>query len=148
MKLCECGCGERVSKEGNRFIVGHNFRGKKFSPEHRDAISSALTGIPHTPEHCKAVSRSKMGVPISPRTPEACAAMSVAQKGIPHTSEAQFAADEAKRGGNDICNHHFVYNHSDLSLNTVQMTRSDHMRLHQLLKKLGYIVPHINIKVK
>ena len=26
--LCECGCGERVSKPGNRFVLGHNWRGK------------------------------------------------------------------------------------------------------------------------
>jgi len=28
MKLCECGCGKEVTKEGNRFIQYHNRRGK------------------------------------------------------------------------------------------------------------------------
>ena len=50
------------------------------------------------------------------------------------------------RGGGDICGHHYIYDESDLSKNTVQMTRSNHQKLHRLLQKLGYIVPHINIK--
>jgi hypothetical protein len=28
LPFCECGCGERVKKPGNRFINGHNSRGK------------------------------------------------------------------------------------------------------------------------
>lgn len=28
LRLCECGCGRVVTKPGNRFIVGHNGRGK------------------------------------------------------------------------------------------------------------------------
>lgn len=28
LSLCECGCGERVSKAGNRFIHSHNSRGE------------------------------------------------------------------------------------------------------------------------
>ena len=55
-------------------------------------------------------------------------------------------AVDAMRGGHDIVNHHFIYDHSDLSLNTVEMTRSDHGKLHKLLQKLKYIVPHINVK--
>lgn len=47
-------------------------------------------------------------------------------------------------GGNDIIKHHYIYDHSDLSLNVVQMTRSDHMKLHGLLRRLGYIIPHID----
>lgn len=58
--------------------------------------------------------------------------------------EAYDDRDEKQRGGNDICNHHYIYDHSDLSLNTVQITRSDHTSLHNLLRKLKYIVPHIN----
>lgn len=35
LPFCECGCGKRVSKKGNRFIWGHNQRGKckKIIPE-------------------------------------------------------------------------------------------------------------------
>lgn len=28
LPFCECGCGERVKKQGNRFINGHNAKGK------------------------------------------------------------------------------------------------------------------------
>lgn len=184
LPLCECGCGKPVTKEGNRFITGHNTKGIPKSPEHCAAISDAHTGVPLSPEHCAAISVGLKGVPKSPahcaaiskakkgipNSPEHCTAISDAHKGVPfsqehksaiskaklgisiaskgvlHTSEAQIASDEGKRGGYDIIQHHYLYNHSDLSLNTVQMTRSDHMSLHRLLQKLGYIVPHINIK--
>ena len=33
LPLCECGCGLRVLKPGNRFRRGHNRRGAKHSPE-------------------------------------------------------------------------------------------------------------------
>jgi hypothetical protein len=29
LPFCECGCGRRVSKIGNRFINGHNIRGDR-----------------------------------------------------------------------------------------------------------------------
>ena len=47
-------------------------------------------------------------------------------------------------GGNDLVNHHYIYDHDDLSCNTVKMTRSDHTSLHNLFRKLGYKTPHIN----
>lgn len=46
--------------------------------------------------------------------------------------------------GQEIVNHHYLYDHDDLSLNTVKMVRSDHGKLHALLRKLEYKVPHIN----
>lgn len=55
-------------------------------------------------------------------------------------------ARENQRGGNDICNHHYIYDESDLSKYTMKMTRSAHARLHWLMRKSGIIVPHINIK--
>lgn len=60
-------------------------------------------------------------------------------------SDAAHSAQDKQRGGNDLVDHHYIYDHDDLSKNTAQMTRSDHMRLHRLLQKLKYIVPHINI---
>ena len=178
LPFCECGkCGLRITKPGNRFIQGHQRRGKKNSPEHNAAnseahkdvplspehcaaISAALTGIPRTPKHSAAISAAALGVPKSPRTPEHNAAISKglknseavkakadAQRGVPLSPEHAAAAlkgCEKQRGGNDLINHHYIYDHSDLKLNTIQMTRSDHTSLHNLLRKLGYKVPHIN----
>jgi len=65
---------------------------------------------------------------------------------IMKNSNAVKAEAERQRGGNDIVKHHYIYDHFDLSLNTVEMTRSNHSKLHRLFQILGYIVPHINIK--
>ena len=163
LPICACGvCGLRVAKMGNRFIHGHNGRGIPRSPETCAAISTRKTGVPLSPKHCTSISKGKKGVPNSP---EHNASISKATKGVPHTSaahlaadeakrsvpllhtsEAQLTADDAKRGGNDIVNHHWLYDHSDLSKNTIKMTRSHHTWLHNLFRKLGYIVPHINVK--
>lgn len=59
-------------------------------------------------------------------------------------SDAVKIEAERQRGGYDIVNHHYIYDDSDKSKYTVKMTRSDHSKLHRLLKKLAYIVPHIN----
>ena len=111
----------------------------KRTPKHNAAVSKALKGIPKTPETCTAMSKATLGVPKPPRTPEHCAALSEALK----NSDAHKAASEKERGGNDLVTHHYIYDHNDLSLNTVQISRKDHSRLHRLLKKLGYVVPHI-----
>ena len=117
-------------------------KGVPNSPEHNASISKALTGRTLSPEHCATMSAGKLGVPKPPRTPEHCAALSEGHK----ESEADKANADRMRGGLDLVTHHYIYDESDLSLNTIQMTRSDHTSLHMLLKKLGYIVPHINVK--
>jgi transposase len=99
---------------------------------------------PFTPEHRAALSKAKLGVPLPPET---CAAISATLTDVSHTPERIAAISKGcdkMRGGNDICDHHYIYDHNDLSLNTVQMTRSDHQKLHRLLQKLGYKVLHIN----
>jgi hypothetical protein len=69
-----------------------------------------------------------------------------AQSNRLRNSDAHKVESEKERGGNDLITHHYIYDHDDLFLNTIQMTRSDHMRLHRLLQKLGYKVPHINVE--
>lgn len=51
LPFCECGCGKRVSKSGNRFIKGHNSKeknhpsfGKQRSEEAKEKQSKAMTG--------------------------------------------------------------------------------------------------------
>lgn len=52
---------------------------------------------------------------------------------------------ERQRGGNDIVRHHYIYDHSDLTKNIIRMTRSMHTSLHNLFRKYGIEVPHINM---
>ncbi len=45
MISCKCGCG-RITKKGNVFVNGHNWRGehRSFTEEHKKKIAIALTG--------------------------------------------------------------------------------------------------------
>lgn len=61
-------------------------------------------------------------------------------------SEAMQVEHEKQKGGNDICKHHYIYDHSDLSKYTMKMTRATHTRLHNNMRKAGIKVPHINVK--
>ena len=61
-------------------------------------------------------------------------------------SDAAKTEAERQRGGNDVVNHHYIYDDLDASKYTIKMTRSDHAKLHRLLQILNYIVPHINIE--
>lgn len=80
--LCECGCGERVTRPGNRFICWHNARnrivsletrrkmseahkGKKQSAETRRKISKALTGIRRSEETKRKISEVQKGKKLS-----------------------------------------------------------------------------------
>jgi hypothetical protein len=130
----------------------------KRTPEMNAAMSRSTKGILRSPECRAAMSSARLGVPISPHTPEHRAALSAAGKGVPLSpehcaaiskglkdSDAAKARNDTMRGGDDIVKHHYIYDHADLSLNTVQMTRSDHMSLHRLLQKLGYIILHVNV---
>ncbi len=167
LPFCECGCGLRVRKKGHRFIYNHHRIGKKHTIEACLKMSVALTGRTLSPEHCDAISaggrnseaakayhESMRGVP---KSPEACAAMSDAHEGVPLSPEHSYAitkglqesdavkvAYDAMIGGNDILKHHHIYDHDDLSKYTIEMTRSQHMGIHQNMKFLGLKVPHIN----
>jgi len=44
MKLCECGCGQEVKKEKNRFISGHNRKGTKQSNFQKQRVSESNKG--------------------------------------------------------------------------------------------------------
>ena len=94
------------------------------TPEHRTVSSKARKGVPRKPEHIVAI---KEGV---------------------RNSEAAKAHTESMCGGNDIVNHHYIYDESDLSKYMMKMTRSRHTRLHRLMKKAGIEIPHINMVEK
>jgi hypothetical protein len=95
LPFCECGCGEPVAKKGNRFIRGHSGgRGSKITPKSEPKLCEcgcgeyALSGNDYIKWH------QNIGKKATPKT---IAKMSDAKLGIPHTSDAQLAADEAKR---------------------------------------------------
>lgn len=167
MPLCECGCGREV-KPGNRFINYHQNRGENNPaklPGVGEKISKSKLGISRSPEHCDAISRAKLGIPNSPehnaalsaasRNSEAAKNAAERRCGIPRTLEhiaaikngmEESGAIDKMRGGHDIVNHHYIYDHSDLSKYTMKMTRSRHQRLHRLMQISGTIVPHINME--
>jgi len=65
MKLCECGCGQEVISEKNRFLLGHNNKGKKLGPcseDRRKKIRlAALSRLPDTEETRKKKRVSHLG---------------------------------------------------------------------------------------
>jgi hypothetical protein len=59
-------------------------------------------------------------------------------------SDKQKEQHNKQRGGNDIVKHHYIYDHSDLSKYTMEVTRSKHTYIHWLMWKSDIKVPHIN----
>jgi hypothetical protein len=39
IKLCECGCGLQVNKEENKYVLGHNHRGRTYEEIYGDLVS-------------------------------------------------------------------------------------------------------------
>jgi len=69
MKLCECGCGNPIRIESNRFISGHQFRGHsawnkgktKETDERVAKQAKKLTGRIRSKTHCDNISKAKLG---------------------------------------------------------------------------------------
>jgi hypothetical protein len=112
-----------IASRNSEAVKAHNesMRGVLKSPEHCAAMR--VSKSPRTPPHCAAIRDVHTGVKLSP---EHCDAMSDGMK----NSDAHKTASEDMRGGLDLVTHHYIYDHADLPLNTVKMTRSDHMSLH------------------
>lgn len=60
---CSCGCGELIKEYTTqgvkaRFKLGHSFKGKHFTEEHREKISHSHTGIKFSKEHIMSLSLS------------------------------------------------------------------------------------------
>ena len=52
-----------------------------------------------------------------------------------------------KKGGKDMVEHHWLYDHANPELYTRYITRSLHTKLHNWMRKNGLEVPHINEEV-
>lgn len=83
LKLCDCGCGNSVGKQGNRYVHGHSRKGKKLSKETRKRISESNKGVSrgvgkdnpfygktHSKEVCEKISESHKGKPSPKRIPD------------------------------------------------------------------------------
>lgn len=97
--FCECGCGERVAKKGNRFRSGHNMRGVSKPPEMIVAIVKAAakvrSGRSLTEEHKLAISEANKG---KAKSPEHCAAISKGSKGKIFSDDHRRKIGEAGKG--------------------------------------------------
>jgi len=49
-------------------------------------------------------------------------------------------------GGNDIVQHHVIYDHDNPEKFTIPLTRSAHTRMHAALRRHGFKIPHIHVK--
>jgi hypothetical protein len=189
--FCECGCGERVTKSGNRFISHHHRRGTTLSKEHlkklrdrkippeemekmkkywadqnnRDAASNRTSeyfkSVENRDNHSKIMlvyyeehpefgdNHSKLMKDVWQDHPEVYddrnERMGVRMKNLwSDHPDIWDRRNDMMRGGNDIVNHHYLYDHADLSKYTMFMTRSDHTAMHDRMHGDGYEVPHIN----
>jgi len=167
-QLCECGCGE-YAKSGNRFINGHENRGRKPSSKTLVKISESLKDRAFSDD-----TRAKMSVsgkirpPISDKTRTKLSESKKGKNnpfhGKKHTPKSIKKMVDAASGENSsrygkkhsqetiekmknaMDTHHYIYDHNDLSKYTIKISKSDHTKLHNLLQKLGYMIPHINIR--
>lgn len=67
MKFCECGCGQPVTNEKNRFINGHSSRLPR-SEKHKRNIGKAFKNRILTKEHKRKISEAKKGKNLSEET--------------------------------------------------------------------------------
>lgn len=214
LPFCECGCGQRVSKLGNKWIHNHHLRGennhfygKKHTPEslklmsdshieywsnptnrdtqserkiehfkdqnNRDKISNALKEYyKNNQEVLDEISKRMIDYWSDPANQDAQSERRIEyfkkhpEKGSEHSiwliewwsnqnnrdkmskirlnSNAAQELYDMMRGGYDICEHHYIYDHANSEKYTMEVTRSKHQQIHMWMKKSEIIVPHIN----
>lgn len=123
LPFCECGCGERVANRGNRFLRGHQFRGKHHTIKAKKKIVTAKTGVSLPPEHCAAISTAKMGHEVSEDTRKTISEANI-------NSDANKAQIESMRDGNDFVWHHVAYDFGRPDDLRVRITRKFHGQIH------------------
>jgi hypothetical protein len=67
------------------------------------------------------------------------------RKKISEANIKQYA--EMEDPGQQICLHHYIYDFNDLNKYTIEVTRAEHMSIHQKLRRAKLQVPCINIMV-
>lgn len=131
--------------------------------KHRDDQSVRISDyFKNNPEACDEVSKKSIDYWLDPKHRNEMSEIMVRynknhpEKGMEHSiwmkqyfiDNPDIGTDRNKNqvGGYDIVGHHIIYDYSDLTKNIIPMTRSMHMKLHQLFRKYGIIIPHINVK--
>jgi hypothetical protein len=67
-KLCECGCGQEVANEKNRFINGHSRKGKKHSIDSQLKMSKSHIGKKLLPKTIEKIVKKNTGKKRSEKT--------------------------------------------------------------------------------
>lgn len=139
------------SKSGKRVWDNCNRcgRGRWVAMQYSDRLckhcapSIALKGVPKPPRsksHCEAISKAHTGVSRKPFSDATKAIMSENQMDNKNNMYGI-------RGGNDIVEHHYIYDHANPENHTVSITRSEHASHHAWMIRSGIEVPHINTGV-
>ena len=118
-------------------------------PERAEKISITNRKIKGTEEYRNKVSNVQLK--SHRENPERAIKISKSNKKYydEHPEKRQEKSEAAKArnmSGNDIVNHHYIYDHSDLLKYTTKVTRSKHAKIHAWMRKAGIKVPHINVR--
>ena len=128
-----------VKNKISESLIGHDV-----TQTTRDKIAYTLIGYKHTEKAKKNMTDSKIGHDTSQMTSDKISnSVKIAYKEYPKTHKD---AIDNMCGGNDIVDHHYIYDHSDISKFTMKMTRSHHTWLHHLLRRANINMLHINIQ--
>ena len=101
LRLCYCGCGERVRLPQNKYIAGHyskaklDGRKKRMSEETKRKISEANKGKKLSEEHKKILYETNKSRVVSEETKKK---ISKAKKGIPKSEEHKKKISETMKG--------------------------------------------------
>lgn len=133
--LCACGCGGRVAKFGNRYIIGHTHVGREHSPEERKKRTKKLRGLRRTAETRERIRLATLGHPVSEETREK---LSAALKGYIPSDEARRNMGAAQqRIWSEYTSEERVIRIRKISVR--QSPNNEEIRLGEILLELGYV---------
>ena len=130
INYCKCGCGTEIA-EDKTWARGYYIR--LDATKAKQSVSAKKRW--EDPKEREKVSDSLMGHIISG---------SQREKLSKATKKHYVEMDDP---GQEICNHHYIYDFNNLTKYTIEVTRSEHMVIHQNLRRAGLEVPCINIMV-
>ena len=129
-KISESKMGHEVS-DITRNRISESKMGIKPSDDTRKKMSESQKGHKHSD-----VTKAKMSRNNGMKDPE------IAEK-ISESKKKYYS--EMDDPGQEMCNHHYIYDFNDLTKYTIPVTRSEHMSIHNNLRQAGLKVPCINI---